>query len=322
MASLKSLLSSKNQGLYDFEENLERGEIYVFTPGTDYETFQQGVCWTAPADGTAVIEIWGAGGSGAKMCCCGFGLPGNPGAYAKKTIKMRSGCFLCGFVGKSCGNSNDLCFRGCSQATCLCWRGNDGQGGCMCAQGGRGGTAICSTTPSAYCCFRANGFCATGPFNANCGIICNYRSGDWIACAYGGDVNIGCNFSCVSYFGCLPSCPCLFHFHLGVPPGQFAKCGGVVSFTAENNSEYANWSGQGPFQHIFAINALSRTPQNGQPWTYEWGAGRGCGCYDNEGCSRHAPIGHPGMGPFPCPNVRDHARSGGDGAIRIRFIED
>ena len=79
MATLKSLIRSKDQALYGDEENLERGEIYSYTPGTDYNNFCQGVCWVAPANGTAVIEIWGAGGSGAKMCCCGFGLPGNPG---------------------------------------------------------------------------------------------------------------------------------------------------------------------------------------------------------------------------------------------------
>jgi hypothetical protein len=322
MATLKELLTSKDQGLYDDEENLERGEVYSFTPGTDYNNFCQGLCWCAPANGTAVIEIWGAGGSGAEMCCCGFGLPGNPGAYAKKTIQMNEGCYICGFVGMACGNATDLCFRGCSQATCLCWRGNGGQAGCMCAQGGRGGTSICSTTPSGYCCFRASGFCVTKTNNTHCGIVCNYREDDWHACAYGGDINYGGCFSCVSYFGCHPSCPCYFHWHLAVPPGQFAKCGGVVNFNTENNNGFSQWSGHGMHQHIYALNALSRTPDRGLPWAYCWSSGKGCGCYENEGCSRHVPVGHPGMGPFPCPGVRDHARAGGDGSIRIRFVRE
>jgi len=323
MATLKELLTSKDQALYPVdEENLERGHIYSYTPGTDYNNFCQGICWIAPANGTAVIEIWGAGGSGAEMCCCGFGLPGNPGAYAKKTISIQAGCYICGYVGKPCGNADDLCFRGCSQATCLCWRGNSGTGGCMCAQGGRGGTSICSTTPSGYCCFRANSFCVTRTNNNHCGIVCNYRESDWHACAYGGDINMGGCFSCVSFFGCHPSCPCYFHWHLAVPPAQFAKCGGLVTFNTENNNGFSQWSGHGMHQHIYALNALSRTPEKGTPWAYCWGAGKGCGCYNNEGCSSHVPIGHPGMGPFPCPQVRDHGRKGGDGAIRIRFIED
>ena len=61
MATLKALLSSKDQALYGDEENLERGEIYSYTPGTDYNNFCQGVCWVAPANGTAVD---------------GFGCPG------------------------------------------------------------------------------------------------------------------------------------------------------------------------------------------------------------------------------------------------------
>jgi len=152
--------------------------------------------------------------------------------------------------------------------------------------------------------------------------VCNYRESDWHACAYGGDINMGGCFSCVSFFGCHPSCPCYFHWHLAVPPGQFAKCGGVVTFNTENNNGFSQWSGHGMHQHIYALNALSRTPEKGTPWAYCWGAGKGCGCYNNEGCSSHVPIGHPGMGPFPCPQVRDHGRKGGDGAIRIRFIED
>ena len=224
MATLKELLTSKDQGLYDDEENLERGEVYSFTPGTDYNNFCQGLCWCAPANGTAVIEIWGAGGSGAEMCCCGFGLPGNPGAYAKKTIQMNEGCYICGFVGKACGNATDLCFRGCSQATCLCWRGNGGQAGCMCAQGGRGGTSICSTTPSGYCCFRANGFCVTRTTGDNCGIACNYRDSDWHACGYGGDINCCGQVGCSHFFGCYPMCPCQFYYSIPLPANMFV-CG-------------------------------------------------------------------------------------------------
>ena len=72
MASLKGLLTVRNPAEM-VEDNLETGYIYSWTPGTNYTNFCNGVCWTAKANGTAIIEAWGAGGSGARMCCCGDG---------------------------------------------------------------------------------------------------------------------------------------------------------------------------------------------------------------------------------------------------------
>ena len=54
--------------------------------------------------GTVTIEMWGAGGSGAKMCCCGNGLPGNSGSYSKRTITMGTSNYIYGCVGFACGN--------------------------------------------------------------------------------------------------------------------------------------------------------------------------------------------------------------------------
>ena len=50
-------------------------------------------------NGTAIIEVWGAGGSGARMCCCGDGLTGNAGAYVKKTITVETGDTMTGCTG-------------------------------------------------------------------------------------------------------------------------------------------------------------------------------------------------------------------------------
>lgn len=318
--SFKSLVGTKSQAAYtSAEQNLERGKIWVYTPGNNFTN--QNICWTAPATGTAVIEMWGAGGSGARMCCCGGGLPGNAGAYTKKTIRVNAGCFVCGSVGMSCGNADGLCFRGCSDASGLYWYGNCGASGCMCAQGGAGGRSFCTTGTSLYCCFAANGYCATGPYNDNCGLICNYFGGIWIACGYGGDVNRCGAFSCTLFFGCQGPCICSYHYHIATPPGQYSKCGGVVAITTENNNEFSNWSGQGMSQHINALNGISRTPNGGNPWAYCWGFGGGCGCYENEGCTGHVPPGHPGMTGHPCGDVRDVGRRGGHGMIRIKFIE-
>jgi hypothetical protein len=323
--SFKNLIGTKTQDFFtsfDEENNLERGRVWSYSPGNDFTNMP--VCWTAPTNGQVTLEIWGAGGSGAQMCCCGFGLPGNAGAYSRKTLSVAAGQFITGQVGFSCGNGAALCFRGCSESTGACWRGVDGNGltnGCMCAQGGSGGYSYCSTTPSAFCCYRAGGFCFTGPYNANCGTICNYFPGIWIGCGYGGDINICGGFSCVAFLGCLPQCPCTTHQHLATPGGKHARCGGVVVFTTEDGNEFTNWSGGGGHQYVAAINGLSRHPNSGIPWAYCWGAGVGCGCYENEGCSSHTPPGFPGSAAMPCPAVRDHGKRGGHGAIRIKFVQ-
>ncbi len=177
MASLKSLLGTKQDAFVSVEEsNLEKGRIYVYTPGTNYSRMWCGFCFHPDVAGTAIVEIWGAGGSGAEMCCCGFGLPGNAGAYVKKQISMSPGDYVCGCLGQSCGNSDALCFRGCSEASHarFCIASNET---CACAEGGKGGITYCSTNSSFYCCYRANGFCVTRTDNDNCGIICNQCDG-------------------------------------------------------------------------------------------------------------------------------------------------
>ena len=310
------------------EENLQQGVVYVFSQGTMYQFFRQGICWIAPADGCVVIEAWGAGGSGAEMCCCGFGIPGNAGGYARKCITMTAGQFITGCTGMSCGNSDDLCFRGCSAATGLTWNGvalSDGATtGCLCAQGGKGGVSYCSTTPSAYCCFTAGGFCTTRTSGDNCGIVCNYcqNGTTWIACGYGGDVNCCGGISCTSFFGCYPSCPCQTYNHIAQAPNMFS-CGGV-SHTAhrqEDDNRFSRWSGGGERAAINAQAGMSKSPSRGIPMSYCWRSDRSCGCYNMTGCMPNQPIGAGGRPPFPCPDVRDHGGRGGHGGIRIRFIQ-
>ena len=318
MASLKSLLGSKQDAFVSVtEENLEKGRIYVYTPGTNYSRLWCGVCFHPDTSGTAVVEVWGAGGSGAEMCCCGFGTPGNAGAYVRKTVSMAPGDFICGYIGQSCGNATALCFRGCSEATqvrfCL-----GGAETCVCAEGGKGGLTYCSTSPSYYCCYRANGFCVTRTDNDNCGIVCNHCNGSWIACAYGGDVNCPGKISCVSAFGCYPSCVCMFIDHVPTPAGMFSKEGAMMSYTRENDNDFAQWSGSGHHQHLGVLGS-GRFPRGGIPFATCWGASKACGCYENDGCVPVMPIGTGGRGPNPCPGVRDHAIRGGHGGVRIRF---
>ena len=318
MASLKSLLGSKQDAFVSVtEENLEKGRIYVYTPGTNYSRLWCGFCFHPDTSGTAVVEVWGAGGSGAEMCCCGFGTPVNAGAYVRKTVSMAPGDFICGYIGQSCGNATALCFRGCSEATQVrfCLGGSET---CVCAEGGKGGLTYCSTSPSYYCCYRANGFCVTRTDNDNCGIVCNHCNGSWIACAYGGDVNCPGKISCVSAFGCYPSCVCMFIDHVPTPAGMFSKEGAMMSYTRENDNDFAQWSGSGHHQHLGVLGS-GRFPRGGIPFATCWGASKACGCYENDGCVPVMPIGTGGRGPNPCPGVRDHAIRGGHGGVRIRF---
>ena len=319
--SFSSLVRSRATGRV--EENLETGRIYVFTPGTMYTAFCNGFCWNPPTTGTAVIEVWGAGGSGAQMCCCGGGTPGNAGAYVKKTISVTSGDFVRGQIGNSCGNSSQLCFRGCSDPSGVCWTsGGGGSNGCLCAQGGAGGRGMCSTGTSLFCCFRNQSHCFTGPFNDNCGIICNYFNGIWIACGYGGDVNCCGHFSCSVFFGCYPQCPCCFTYVSAIPAGYFS-CGGQtnIAYNAEDgDSRHSNWSGQPQMQQSNAMRAMKRGPTGGIPMNYCWRSDRTCGCYEMQGCMHYMPPGVGGYPTSPCPGVRDHAGRGGQGAVRIRFF--
>jgi len=321
MASLKSSLLAKHSYITDNEQNLETGKIWVYNEGTVRTKFYTGWCWQAPAAGTAVIEAWGAGGSSSRMCCCGGGLPGNSGAYVKKTITVTPGSYVKGVNGWSCGNADALCFRGCSEATGVCWW-TSAANGCMCAEGGRGGTSICSTTPSLYCCFIANGFCGTKTLGDNCGVICNFGSGAPSCCAqaYGGDVNCSGRFNCASFFGCYPNCICQFQQHIYVPPGLISTDGTVVTFNMEADGTFEPWAGSGMGGFLTALNGASKQPTQGHPHSACWSGNRLCGCYEATGCMPYVPHGIGGPATNPCASVRAHGYRGGQGAVRIKFI--
>ena len=261
MASLKTLTATKKSDFPQVTEtNIESGQIYMYNTSPNYDPYYFGICFKPCASGTAIVEIWGAGGSSAHMCCCGFGMPANPGAYSKRSISLTCCGYICGQVGMSCRNAGDLCFRGCGNSTGITYypAGTSSGQGCMCAEGGRGGISICSTGTNAYCCFVAAGFRHTLGVNGDCGIICNRCcSGGWCAQAYGGTTNCAGGYSCVSFLGTSgSSCPCATHWHMQGPPGYFAKCGVVVSFNNDDGSGFANWSGQGRGQYMQALAGL------------------------------------------------------------------
>jgi len=74
---------------------------------------------------------------------------------------------------------------------------------------------------------------------------------------------------------------------------------------------------------LYGLNVAGRQPGRGVDGAHScWTGGRTCGCYDGNGCIPFVPPGFPGLPPFPCGDVRDHAYRGGHGAIRIRFVQD
>jgi len=319
MASLRGLLTTRNPAEM-IEDNLETGYIYAWTPGTNYTNFCNGVCWTAPAAGSAVIEIWGSGGSGARMCCCGDGLPGNAGGYSKKTITVEAGDTMTGCTGMSC-YAHSLCFSGCSAATGICYITASNGNGCMCARGGFGGRAMCTTGDSLYCCFRAQGFCTVRCNNSNCGMVCNWCPSAWEALAYGGDVNCCGLISCASFFGCCPHCKCQFQQHVAIGAGLFAEEGALITFQKESDgTPMSQWSGNQLFQYYAALNLATKSPRQGTPQSYCWRSDRSCGCYEMQGCNNYLPVSSGGLSPNPCPDVRDHGIRGGFGGVRIKFV--
>lgn len=319
MANLSTLVSARLEGV-TAETNLEQGTIYTYHSGGAYNDFRCLFCWQAPAAGTAVVEIWGAGGSGARMCCCGSGVGGNSGAYSKKTLTVDTGGFITGCIGRSCGNANDIFFRGCSTGTCItiC----DASGGtcyCMCAMGGRGGTTRCVDGTSIYCCLLSADSYPSTNTGTGCGIVCNYNAA-WEAFAYGGDINCNGTISCTYFYHCNPECRCSQYVTHAIPYGMFTI--GLPRATTDVESAHGAPypQGGGVDSTTMGLAGLSTQPTMGFYTMGCWSSHSMCQCYETIGCmSVTAPAvgGFPGM---PCSSVRNHGYRGGHGIVRIKFI--
>lgn len=322
MAKLSGLLAQRSAD--PIENNLEDGEIFFFGHSVTYDACRE-FCFCAKAPGTAIIEAIGPGGSSAKMCCCGGGLPGNSGAYVKKTITMAANQYVCGCLGKACNDADALCFRGCSAPTMLCWISSTADG-CMCAEGGLGGCTTCNPNTAASRCFRCNNFCHTvcGFDNQpECGLVCNIGNGRWCGLAYGGDVNKPSNIGCVTFYCCSNGGweLCRMVYHVPMAPGFYnSEEGTIVQYTPDWDSPVHLRSGSGAPDFIQALQAAHRSP-NAPPRTWACWNGRYYGCYNVFGCGHWLPFGTGGPPPATCCNVRDHATFGGAGAVRVKFIE-
>lgn len=302
------------------ETNLKDGKIWAYTPAASDGGFARDICWIAPGNGTAVIEIWGAGGSGAAGCCCYGGIPGNPGAYVKKTVTVATNDYVCGIVGISCGNASTLGFRGCSTATCMTICTASGGCSCLCAQGGQGGVTICQTGVSMYCCFVSASYCNT-LITGGCGIICN-NAGSAVCTyglAYGGDVNCPGCLSCMTFWVCDPRNN-TNTVHIAYPAGLFSTSGGWISYQDGGCYTDGQFSSIIPYsQAIMGMNAQSMGFNHGAMISCYAGNTQ-CGCYRYTGCFPYWPPGMPGMSGPTTGNQLGTGHRAGSGALKITFI--
>lgn len=119
MALLTQLLGNRELG---WEDQLEKGRIWVYGDGNEYTPLCNGFCWKPPGCGNVIIEMWGPGGSSGRGCCCGSSLPSNPGAYARKCICVCPSNYICGSIGRACGDTPAY-NRGDPEPVQLCWFG-------------------------------------------------------------------------------------------------------------------------------------------------------------------------------------------------------
>lgn len=324
MANLGTLIRQKTSALGSApENNLDSGRIWTFHPTKTASQPRCNFCWESPGSGTVTVEIWGAAGSGGKMCCCGGGMPGNAPAYGKSTFNVGSSGYICGCVGYSCGNNN-LCFRGCSTASCIqiCKAtSEDDCCFCMCAMGGRGGWAICNESGgSLFCCMLSNvGNCGTS-CGTGCGTVCNISSGYSLGQSYGGtDLNCPERISCAFFGACSVDCRNCMVQYIATPPGIYSTDGGMIQVQSDCANGFMTMPGVWNAVHL-GTAAMTRAPITGTPYAWCWNSGRYCGCYEFQGCGNLMPMGVPGPSAMPCSSVRDHTMRGGHGAVRIKWI--
>jgi len=334
MANLSQLIKTKSA--FDpiaNDINIEKGKIWTYTPGTQQTEFFQGICWFTPRaepgeeppTGTVIIEAWGAAGSGAALRCCGFGTPGNPPAYSKRTFRADCDTVVTGLVGMSCGNADATNFRGCSCPTELCIENaTDISDVCMCVMGGRGGQSYCNAgSASLLTCFSDEGFSVTETIDG-CGYVCNHCAEvDWIAKAYGGDVNVDGGISRIGIFSCDSGEQCCMIAYPVTSNNMFSEEGVELTVQIGENFDTARGGAQHVMPYFLALGAATKSPTVGMSYSACYDAGgRWCSCYQATGCTPYLGAGVPGLGALPCSGICDHGMRGGHGAVRIRFIRD
>jgi len=355
MASLTQLLSTR-QKAYDLanksdETNVDRGKVFIYCSGREYNDFVYGFCWQAPNSGKAFVEHWGAGGSVGCQCCCNHSMPGESGAYVGICICFdgTANNYVCGLTGHPCTtNSGGFCWAGCSSATCttIC-NGDSGTCWCICAQGGTAGLHWCHTGNAHICCAIARNYCITGGWNFQvggtgngCGWACGRSSQFTPGCAYvykAGDEAYNdpdvqwdhTRYSCVQTWTCNVSTgsPEYNNHASARPKGLFTKGQTIAfaNFKSNGNGSVtgAYTSGQGAIESNWmgaAISHNSPSTQNGMLGC--WTSMQRCNCYEGDACIPFTPAGSGAPYAQGCPDVRNVGHRGGLGMVRIKFVSD
>lgn len=326
MANLDRLLRERSQVQRRTSERLSRGEIFYFTHTNVLGTINYTPCtytWASPGTGIAVIELWGAGGTGGRQCCChSGGVPGNPGAYTRITVDVCGSSCVCGWVGCS-PTGGTLCYNGRSGCSVACLF----QTSCnnvLTSTGGFGGYIMCSTSTSMYCCMAASGFCNTfagsalPPGGNFCGIICNYGGPNsaCFACSCGGEVNICGGISCSRYWDCCQYHKCNIEQTIALPAGPV----GNRSCAPCHRFFRSEFPGYGIANNGYSELSVALGDLTGN-FGYRhqcWNSNQPCACYEYDGC-RFNSAAMPGLTGIPCPGVRANGHKGGHGAVKITF---
>jgi hypothetical protein len=321
MANLTRLLEER-QGIIDRGQERSSGGNEFFFSHTNVTGVQSySACcfaWTSPGTGVAIIELWGASGSGALMCCCsGGGIPGNPGAYSKIEVDVTPSSAVCGFVGCS-PTGGSLCYPGRSQCSVACLI-NTSCNNILVSQGGFGGYTNCSTVTAHYCCLVAAGFSHTLT-NTFCGILCNVGgpNGAVSAPASGGDINIPGGISCLRTYECVNCFECNYELTIAVSPGIFSSTCATCFRFVRSSWPYEGWARFGSYAYgvsVASMQGMYPTTDRIECWT---SGSNICGCYEWSGCVLGG-VGFPGTTGQPCVNVRSSGQKGGHGGVRITF---
>ncbi len=321
MANLNTLLNKRNADIKRGIENKVGGAPWVFSH-TNVTGVQGGnPCtwtWISPGTGVAVVELWGASGTGAKMCCCGGnGIPGNPGAYLRKTLNVTASSCLCGWTG--CSPTGDqLCYPGRSGCSVAC-PFNTNNNTVLISEGGFGGFTVCTNSTALYCCIVQQGYQHTLT-NTYCGIICNVGGPNTAvnAAASGGDANISGGISCVRMFECCNYYECNYENTIAVSPGIFSSTCSTCFRFMRAGWPYEGWARHGSYGYGLAtasFQGMYPTSDRIECWT---SGSNICGCYEWSGCVLGG-VGYPGTTGHPCPGVRSMGQKGGHGAVRITY---
>jgi hypothetical protein len=321
MAILNRLLLERNATLKQGSEDRHSGAVFAFTHTNVTGVLNGNPCawtWTSPGAGIAIVELWGASGTGPLMCCCGGnGLPGNPGAYLRKCLCVSSSSCVCGWVGCSPWGS------------CLCWPGRSGcsvacpfntsDNTVLTSTGGWGGFVMCTTGTALYCCFVACGFNQTLT-NTFCGIICNVGGPNAAAeaTASGGNLNIPGGISCVRMFECCNFFECNYENTIAVSPGIYSSTCATCFRFMRAGWPYEGWARHGSYGYGISGNSfMGRYPTTDRVECWTSGSNI-CGCYEHSGCVLGG-VGYPGTAGHPCPGVRSSGQKGGHGGVKITF---